>query len=190
MKTAEEILEAKFNSGTNLDDMALGFSRRILEAMEEYANQFKHPSLPVEEEVKIGDKVFHSKIYDGRELMEVVGIRKDSVELQGDYSGGTHNVCQVSWMPKKGIIKAYHPSSKEPTESKEGQACVMCGEKEDTRYGLCFNCAEADANHGIEPKELKNSDVGNPPTEIQKLWNEINSLRSRVEWLESRPDNI
>ena len=36
--------------------------------------------------------------------MEVVGIKKDEVLLKGDYSGGTHNVEQESWMPIKGII--------------------------------------------------------------------------------------
>ncbi len=29
-----------------------------------------------------------------------------------------------------------------------------------------------------------------PLTEMQRMWQEINSLRARVEWLEGRPDNI
>lgn len=36
--------------------------------------------------------------------MEVVGIRHNEVELQGDFSGGTHNVCQKDWFSKEGII--------------------------------------------------------------------------------------
>lgn len=48
--------------------------------------------------------VYHTEIYWGREPMKVVGIRKDSVELEGDYSGGTHNVCQRSWMPLDGVL--------------------------------------------------------------------------------------
>ena len=37
--------------------------------------------------------------------MEVVGIRKTEVELQGDYSGGTHNVSQKDWLPVKGLFR-------------------------------------------------------------------------------------
>lgn len=54
--------------------------------------------------MKLGDMCYHKKIYDGKEKMEVVGIRKKEVELEGDYSGGTHNVCQKSWMPIEGVI--------------------------------------------------------------------------------------
>jgi len=50
-------------------------------------------------------KVFHEDIYDGNECMTVVGIRKTEVELEGDYSGGTHNVCQKSWLPIKGLFR-------------------------------------------------------------------------------------
>lgn len=54
---------------------------------------------------KLGMNVFHEKIYDGKECMEVVGIRHDEVELQGDYSGGTHNVNQKDWLPIKGLFR-------------------------------------------------------------------------------------
>jgi hypothetical protein len=54
--------------------------------------------------IELGQKVYHKDIYDGKELMEVVGIRKDTVELEGDYSGGTHAVCQKDWMSISGII--------------------------------------------------------------------------------------
>lgn len=55
--------------------------------------------------VHLGMRCFHDSIYDGKELMEVVGIRKDSVELQGDYSGGTHKVCQKDWHPIEGLFR-------------------------------------------------------------------------------------
>lgn len=54
--------------------------------------------------IKLGQKVYHMDLYDGEELMEVVGVRKTQVELEGDYSGGTHNVCQKSWLSIEGII--------------------------------------------------------------------------------------
>jgi hypothetical protein len=55
-------------------------------------------------EIFIGQKVRHKDLYNGKETMELVGIRADTVELKGDLSGGTHNVSQEAWFPKKGLI--------------------------------------------------------------------------------------
>ncbi len=44
----------------------------------------------------LGDKVYYPS--DAAPFV-VVGIRKDSIEIEGDFSGGTHNVCQRSWVP-------------------------------------------------------------------------------------------
>lgn len=44
---------------------------------------------------KLGDKVYHKA---DSSPFEVVGIRKTTVEIQGDWSGGTHNVNQKSWV--------------------------------------------------------------------------------------------
>ena len=55
-------------------------------------------------EIRLGQKVRHKKIYNGRETMEVIGIKTDEVLLKGDYSGGTHAVSQEQLMPIKGII--------------------------------------------------------------------------------------
>lgn len=52
---------------------------------------------------RIGQKVYHMKVYDGREQLTVVGIRATELELEGDYSGGTHNVCQKDWLPIEGV---------------------------------------------------------------------------------------
>jgi hypothetical protein len=48
------------------------------------------------ENVKLGDKVTIEYYYHG-EVFEVVGIRKDELELRGDWSGGTHGVDQTGW---------------------------------------------------------------------------------------------
>lgn len=53
----------------------------------------------------LGMQVFHESIYDGRELMKVVGIRESQVELEGDYSGGTHNVIEKDWLPILGTFR-------------------------------------------------------------------------------------
>ena len=52
----------------------------------------------------LGMLVWHKEIYKGNERMKIVGIRETSVELEGDYSGGTHNVCQRDWYSKEGLI--------------------------------------------------------------------------------------
>ena len=31
-------------------------------------------------------------------IFTMVGIRKETVEIEGDWSGGTHNVCQKGWV--------------------------------------------------------------------------------------------
>lgn len=55
--------------------------------------------------VTLGMKVYHDEIYNGKEQMKVVGIRENEVELEGDWSGGTHRVCQKDWMPIKGLFR-------------------------------------------------------------------------------------
>lgn len=48
------------------------------------------------EEIKLGDRVT-TEYYNHGEVFEVVGIRRDQLELRGDWSGGTHCVDQVGW---------------------------------------------------------------------------------------------
>lgn len=55
-------------------------------------------------DLKLGMVVYHEELYGGRERMEIVGLRETEVELEGDYSGGTHNVCQKDWLPIKGVL--------------------------------------------------------------------------------------
>lgn len=46
--------------------------------------------------VNLGDLVT-TDYYSHGEVFEVVGIRREQLELKGDWSGGTHNVCQTGW---------------------------------------------------------------------------------------------
>lgn len=41
--------------------------------------------------------VYCKKVYKGKEPLKIVGIRENEIELEGDYSGGTHNVKQRDW---------------------------------------------------------------------------------------------
>jgi hypothetical protein len=54
--------------------------------------------------LEIDMTVYHKDVYDGHEPLKVVGIRKDTVELEGDYSGGTHAVCQKDWLSISGVL--------------------------------------------------------------------------------------
>jgi hypothetical protein len=47
---------------------------------------------------RLRDKVTCGRGYDHREVFTVVGIREDELELEGDWSGGTHNVSQRDWV--------------------------------------------------------------------------------------------
>lgn len=47
--------------------------------------------------------VYHTQVYKGEEPLRVVGIRKDSVELYGDYSG-MGNSFGTSWLPLDGVL--------------------------------------------------------------------------------------
>src|SRR5690606_3250512 len=54
---------------------------------------------------QLGMLVYHDDIYNGKELMEVVGVRANEVELEGDYSRGTHNVTQKDWIKIDGLFR-------------------------------------------------------------------------------------
>jgi hypothetical protein len=53
---------------------------------------------------KLGDKVVID-LYGEGEIFKVVGIRETELELQGDWSGGTHNTHGSSWYPIEKIKK-------------------------------------------------------------------------------------
>lgn len=53
---------------------------------------------------QLGMYVYHTSIYNGNERMKIVGIREKELELEGDYSGGTHNVTQKDWLPIEGAF--------------------------------------------------------------------------------------
>ena len=61
---------------------------------------------------KIGQTVYHRNVYQHQESLKIVGIREHELELEGDYSGGTHNVCQKQWMPIKGVSRIYNHAFK------------------------------------------------------------------------------
>lgn len=59
---------------------------------------------PSVEDLRINQLVYHQDIYNGKEQMKIVGLRETEVELEGDYSGGTHNTIGRQWFPIEGVI--------------------------------------------------------------------------------------
>ena len=58
----------------------------------------KYKKIPVERyKVLNMYPVYVETVYGGKEPFRIVGIREKQVELQGDFSGGTHNVSQKDW---------------------------------------------------------------------------------------------
>ena len=48
--------------------------------------------------------VYVDKIYNGKEPFTIVGIREDQVEIEGDFSGGTHNFNQKDWVKDDSVF--------------------------------------------------------------------------------------
>lgn len=55
------------------------------------------------DQLKFDMKVYHRRIYEGNEQLTVVDLRKDSVELYGDYSG-MGNSYGSQWLPLDGVL--------------------------------------------------------------------------------------
>lgn len=65
------------------------------------------------QKINIGDFVYHRSVYEHKERLKVVGILEDKLLLEGDYSGGTHNVSQRNWVSIKGTSRIYNHAFKE-----------------------------------------------------------------------------
>lgn len=49
---------------------------------------------------KLGDQVWYPS---DNCPFKVIGVRFDKVEIEGDFSGGTHNVTQSDWVPMEDV---------------------------------------------------------------------------------------
>ncbi len=72
--------------------------------------------------------VYIEGVYHGHEPFKVVGIREKQVELEGDFSGGTHNVCQKDWFDddKAFVISTVCEKQLEPNGCQERNV-YCCG---------------------------------------------------------------
>lgn len=76
-------------------------------------------------EYKLYDKVITDRYKN--EIFTVIGIRPDELELQGDWSGGTINVCQISWYPIEKCTLADRNSINVATDIMEGLYLICAG---------------------------------------------------------------
>ena len=61
---------------------------------------------------QIGQTVYHRNVYEHKEPLKIVGILEDKLLLEGDFSGGTHNIIQRDWLPIKGTSRIYNHAFK------------------------------------------------------------------------------
>ena len=66
----------------------------------------------------LGKTVYHRDLYDFREPFKVTGVTLDSIELEGDYSGGTHQIIQKQWKKLTGTSVVYNYRYKEECRKK------------------------------------------------------------------------
>ena len=62
--------------------------------------------------ILLGQHVYHRAVYEHGERLKVVGITEDKIWLEGDFSGGTHGVCQRDWLPIAGTSRVYNHALK------------------------------------------------------------------------------
>lgn len=86
---------------------------------------------------KIGQTVYHREVYEHKEPLKIVGIMEDKLLLEGDYSGGTHNVSQREWLPIKGTSRIYNHSFKEKARRQAVDVetlAIPCAGSKDNAY--------------------------------------------------------
>ena len=65
------------------------------------------------EKFELGQTVYHRSVYEHKEPLKIVGILEDKLFLEGDFSGGIHNVIQRDWLPIKGVSRIYNHKYKQ-----------------------------------------------------------------------------
>lgn len=70
--------------------------QKDMDDLVEYLESGKFFFMMTGEHYRLGDKVTID-LYNHLEVFKVVGIRETELELEGDWSGGTHNVNQTGW---------------------------------------------------------------------------------------------
>lgn len=95
---------------------------------------------------RIGDIVYHRSVYEHKEPLKVVGITEDKLHLEGDYSGGTHNVVQRDWLPIKGTSRVYNHAFKAKARKDAidiETLAIPCADSKDTTFKCMMDMVHA-----------------------------------------------
>ena len=95
---------------------------------------------------KIGDIVYHRLVYGHKEPLKVVGITEDKLFLEGDYSGGTHSVCERIWLPIKGTSRIYNYAYKLKARKEAidiETLAIPCAGSQDNTYKAMMDMVDA-----------------------------------------------
>jgi hypothetical protein len=90
--------------------------------------------MEVEREYQIGDKVFFLDVDQAPFI--VIGVRKNHLEIRGDFSGGTHKVVQSDWIHVDRLI-FHEPAMMCVDEGKCHHNCAGTGPHECFRRKYC-----------------------------------------------------
>ena len=95
---------------------------------------------------RIGDIVYHRSVYEHKEPLKVVGITEDKLLLDGDYSGGTHNVVQRDWLPIKGTSRIHNHAFKAKARKDAidiETLAIPCADSKDTAFKCMMDMVHA-----------------------------------------------
>ena len=95
---------------------------------------------------RIGDIVYHRSVYEHKEPLKVVGITEDKLLLEGDYSGGTHNVVQRDWLPIKGTSRIHNHAFKAKARKDAidiETLAIPCADSKDTAFKCMMDMVHA-----------------------------------------------
>lgn len=104
------------------------------------------PKLADSRSFRIGDIVYHRSVYEHKEPLKVVGITEDKLLLEGDYSGGTHKVCQRDWLPIKGTSRIHNHAFKLKARKDAidiETLAIPCAGSQDNTYKAMMNMVHA-----------------------------------------------
>ena len=95
---------------------------------------------------KIGDIVYHRSVYSHKEPLKIIGITENKLHLEGDFSGGTHNVIQSDWLPIEGTSLIYNHTFKLKARKEAiaiSQLAIPCADSQDNTYKAMMDMVNA-----------------------------------------------
>ena len=104
VKEIQNRIQTEYNKYFNSQsiDWAEMAAHKIVSSISAPKEELAHTAVSTDVEQMAKNYKLYDKVttdYYENEVFTVIGIKENELELQGDWSGGTHNVCQRSWYP-------------------------------------------------------------------------------------------